>query len=293
MTDTWRLLIDPPANGATNMARDEAILSSHVAGAAQPTLRLYRWSPASLSLGRFQRAGAINRAACVHAGVAIVRRPSGGRALLHDAELTYAIIARADYALFGDQSILATYRQISLALLAGLRRLGVAAELTTATTDHRPPTTDHQPTTLIGNEATSRRWSVAGRRLSAACFDTPAAYELTVAGRKLVGSAQMRRAGSILQHGAIPLAPHVDRLAALLHNSPHDLGTKMIALDQAAGRRIEFDELADALIAGFRAAWGIHFECGTLSEHEQREEQRLIAEKYADDRWTYGEHNDS
>src|SRR3954470_2588897 len=128
--DTWRLLIDHPADGAANMARDEAILACHGGGAAQPTLRLYRWHPACLSLGRFQRADAIDRAACARAGVAIVRRPSGGRALLHHAELTYAIIVRADHPLFGDRSILATYRQISLALRAGLRRVGVDAELT-------------------------------------------------------------------------------------------------------------------------------------------------------------------
>jgi lipoate-protein ligase A len=299
--DTWRLLIDQPADGAANMARDEAILSCHagpwpkgrpssgVTGAAQPTLRLYRWRPACLSLGRFQRAGAVDRAACARAGVPIVRRPSGGRALLHDAELTYAIIVRADYSLFGDQSILATYRQISLALLAGLRRLGVAAELTPARRgDHRPPTTDHRPTTIVSSESTDCQSSVVGGRWSAACFDTSVAYELTVAGRKLAGSAQTRRAGSILQHGAIPLTPHAERLAALLHHPPDDLGTRMIALDQAAGRKIEFDELSDALIAGFRDAWSITFERRALSEREQREEQRLIAEKYTDDRWTYG-----
>src|SRR5215213_3919469 len=133
--DTWRLLIDRPADGAANMARDEAILACHGGGAAQPTVRLYRWHPACLSLGRFQRASAIDRDACARAGVSIVRRPSGGRALLHDQELTYAIIAPASHPLFGDQSILATYRQISLALLAGLRRLGVAAELAGATND--------------------------------------------------------------------------------------------------------------------------------------------------------------
>ena len=109
-----------------------------------------------------------------------------------------------------------------------------------------------------------------------------------MAGRKLAGSAQTRRAGSILQHGAIPLTPHAERLAALLHHPPDDLGAKMIALDQAAGRRIEFDELADALIAGFARCLGYPFERGELSAHEQREEQRLIAEKYTDERWTYG-----
>jgi lipoate-protein ligase A len=280
--DTWRLLIDQPADGAANMARDEAILSSHAGGAAQPTLRLYRWRPACLSLGRFQRAGAIDRAACARAGVAIVRRPSGGRALLHDAELTYAIVARADHSLFGDQSILATYRQISLALLAGLRRLGVAAELTPVARDERRRTKDESSSA----SSIVHRPSSFG---SAACFDTPAAYELTVAGRKLAGSAQTRRAGSILQHGAIPLTGHAERLAALLHHPPGELGTRMIALDQAAGRKIEYDELAGALIAGFGDVWDIGFERGRLSEQEQREEQRLIAEKYTHDRWTYGD----
>ena len=142
MHNTWRLLIDPPADGAANMARDEAILSCHAVGAMQPTLRLYRWRPACLSLGRFQRSSAVDRAACARAEVTIVRRPSGGRALLHDAELTYAIIARADYTLFGDQSILTTYRQISLALLAGLRRLGVPADLTPVSRDERRRTND-------------------------------------------------------------------------------------------------------------------------------------------------------
>ncbi len=291
--DTWRLLIDQPADGAANMARDEAILSSHADGASQPTLRLYRWRPACLSLGRFQRAGTIDQAACARAGVAIVRRPSGGRALLHDADLTYAIVVRADHSLFGDESILATYRQISLALLAGLRRLGIMAELAGATKDERRKTKD-QSSSIDTEESGSHKTfssSLVVRRSSpssAACFATPAAYELTVAGRKLAGSAQTRRAGSILQHGAIPLTPHAERLAALLHHPPDDLGTRMIALDQAAGRRIEFDTLADALIAGFRDALGIKFERGALSEHEQREEQRLIAEKYTDDRWTYG-----
>lgn len=278
-SDTWRLLIDHSADGAANMARDEAILSAQAAGAAPPTVRLYRWRPACLSLGRFQRADAIDRAACARAGIAIVRRPSGGRALLHDAELTYAVIAPAAHPLFDDRSILATYRQISLALLAGLRRLGVAAELT-------PARKNDERRTM--NEGKSNHRSSLVVHHSAACFDTPAAYELTVAGRKLAGSAQTRHGGSILQHGAIPLTAHAERLAALLRQPPADLGARMIALDQAAGRAIGFDELAEALIAGFRESWGITLERGALSEREQGEEQRLIDQKYSDDRWTYG-----
>ncbi|HEX9371094.1 MAG TPA: hypothetical protein VF897_08810, partial [Roseiflexaceae bacterium] len=89
--DTWRLLIDEPDCGAANMARDEAIAAAHADGATRPTLRLYRWRPACLSLGRFQPSDEVDRAACALMGVDVVRRPSGGRALLHDAELTYAV----------------------------------------------------------------------------------------------------------------------------------------------------------------------------------------------------------
>ncbi|HEU5101639.1 MAG TPA: biotin/lipoate A/B protein ligase family protein [Roseiflexaceae bacterium] len=293
MIDTWRLIIDEPADGATNMARDEALLATHAEGTTPPTLRLYRWRPACLSLGRFQRASAVDRSACARASVAIVRRPSGGRALLHDDELTYAIVARADHPLLGGESILAIYQRISLALLAGLRRLGVEAELTPVTKDQRRKTKDQSVSIDVHSlkpENDSHLSSVLGPSSlgSAACFDTPAAFELTVAGRKLVGSAQTRHAGSVLQHGAIPLAPHAARLAELLLQPPDDLGTRMITLNQALGRSVGFDEIAQALIAGFREQWGVPFEHGELSNCEQYEEQRLLAAKYADDRWTYG-----
>lgn len=263
MHHRWRLIIDLPADGATNMARDEALAA--LAEGAAPTLRLYAWQPACLSLGRFQRSRDLDRAACASAGVEVVRRPSGGRALLHDAELTYAVIAGEHHPLLGGQSILASYRAISLALLAGLRRLGVAAELT---------------------PASSERTAAAGH--SAACFDAPASYELTVRGRKLVGSAQTRRAGAILQHGAIPLAPHAARLPALLRGLPADLADRMIALDQAAGRAIGFGELAEAVVAGFAEAWGVAFEAGELSGRERAIERELRAEKYTSDAWTFG-----
>jgi lipoate-protein ligase A len=280
--EIWRLLIDDPAPGAANMARDEAIAAAHAAGAAPPTLRLYRWRPACLSLGRFQRSGEVDRAACARAGVAVVRRPSGGRALLHDAELTYAVVARADHPLLGGDSILASYRRISAALLAGLRRLGVDAELTPASQNaERRTMNDEHAVTVVQRSAFSVQ-------RSAACFDTPAAYELTVAGRKLAGSAQTRRGNVLLQHGAIPLAPHAARLATLLRDPPGDLGARMIALDEAAGRTIAFDELAGALIAGFAEAWRVAFERGELTGEERKQEQRLRMEKYEQEAWTYG-----
>ena len=131
------------------------------------------------------------------------------------------------------------------------------------------------------------RWPMVGGQWSAACFDAPSSYELTVAGRKLVGSAQTRRDGVLLQHGAIPLTPHAGRLAALLADPPADLDQKMIALDQARDRATGFDELAEALIAGFVESWGIVFEHGQLALEERQYEEQLRATKYTVDEWTF------
>jgi lipoate-protein ligase A len=281
MSATWRLLLDDFADGATNMARDEALATVHAASTTPPTLRLYRWRPDCLSLGRFQRGDAIDQEACARAGVDVVRRPSGGRALLHADELTYAVVARADHPLVAGDSIVASYRRISEALLGGLRGLGVEAELTPQRSVERRAQSAEQGNT----EGTLRSTLYALR--SAACFDMPASYELTVGGRKLVGSSQTRRAGIVLQHGAIPLSPHAARLAALLADPPDDLGYKMIALDQALGRSVGFDELAEALLAGFAAAWGVAFERGELTAEEHSTERRLCKEKYSTERWTY------
>lgn len=290
MNEHWRLIIDEPLDGPANMARDEALARAHAAGDTPPTLRLYAWRPACLSLGRFQRSAEIERAACAQAGVAIVRRPSGGRALLHDHELTYAVVAREDHPLLGGDSIMASYRQISQALLAGLRALGVPAELTPhRRRDDRRPTRDDQHATTDDRPGLDEPGQVlpSAGPSSAACFDAPASYELTVRGRKLVGSAQRRQAGVILQHGAIPLAPHAERLCALLLRPPPDLPQRMIALSEAAGRPIDFDTLAEALIDGFATIWGARFVPGQLSAAERALERELRENTYANDAWTF------
>lgn len=261
-----RLLIDEPLDGATNMARDAALLALLTRGAAPPTLRLYRWASPCLSLGRFQRVAAIDRAACAATGTQVVRRPSGGWALLHDDELTYALVLPTDSAL-GNGTIMKSYQQISAGLCEALRRLGAAAELMPP--GKRRPTTDE-------------------RRPTAACYDAPAAFELAVAGRKLVGSAQKRVGGALLQHGAIPFAPHAERLCALLHRPPHDLAQRMITLDEAIGRRTSYDEVAEALVAGCATAWGVAFTHGVWAAEELALAEELRTTTYADERWTWG-----
>jgi lipoate-protein ligase A len=310
VNERWRLLIDPPCDGAMNMARDEALLIGCAAGESPPTLRLYGWQPACLSLGRFQRNSAVNRAVCAEQGVHVVRRPSGGRALLHDEELTYAVAVCDTHPLFAGDSVLDAYRRISAALLLGLQRLGVAAELTPCTRrktedggrrtnderqrDERQRTEDEGRRTddaqLIGdairNTQHATRNTQHARRLSAACYDIPVSFEMTVMGRKLVGSAQARRDGAILQHGAIPFTPHADRLAALLVDAPPDLDARMVTLSEALDV-VTFDAVAQALVAGFTEAWGVKLDESGWTEAELRLADELYQTKYTSDEWTY------
>src|SRR5256714_4150073 len=186
----WRLLLDSPAAGAWNMAVDEVLLEGVVAGTAPPTLRFYGWTPPCLSLGYFQPFDAVNLDGCRALGVDVVRRPTGGRAILHDRELTYSVVLPAS-TLGHDGGVLPSYRRLSLALQDGLRRLGV-------------------PATLAPESA--------GRSAAhgAVCFDRPSAPEILLHGRKLVGSAQMRRGGGPLQPGSILIWPRLDTPLACL-----------------------------------------------------------------------------
>ncbi len=191
--DTWRLLVDAPASGAWNMAVDEVLLDGVAAGTTPPTLRFYAWTPPCLSLGYFQPFEVVDLDGCRALGVEVVRRPTGGRAILHDRELTYSVALPAS-ALGHDGGVLPSYHRLSLALQDGLRRLGVPATLA--------------PESAGGAAAHGP-----------VCFDRPSAHEILLQGRKLVGSAQVRRGGGLLQHGSILIEPRLDKLMACLHRT--------------------------------------------------------------------------
>src|SRR6202162_4119500 len=187
----WRLLLDPPASGAWNMAVDEVLLDGVANGSAPPTVRFYEWAPPCLSLGYFQAFEVVDVDGCRRLGVDVVRRPTGGRAILHDRELTYRVAL--PLRLLGDDGgVLPSYHRLSLALECGLKRLGVPVVLAPEAAAQASP--DHGPV----------------------CFDQPAAHEILLDGRKLVGSAQVRRATAILQHGSILIEPRIERLLACL-----------------------------------------------------------------------------
>jgi lipoate-protein ligase A len=255
----WRLIDTPPAPGAWNMAVDEMLAASVAAGGA-PVLRFYRWEPACLSLGRNQPArGRYDLAALAAAGIDVVRRPTGGRAVLHRRELTYSVAAPV--ALLGPQR--AAYAAVNRALVAGLRRLGAAASL--------------QP----GTGARAPHPSLAP------CFAEPVEGEVVAAGRKLVGSAQRLLDGVLLQHGSLPLHDDQSAVAAfLLDRDPSAAEAPPATLAGVLGREPEWAELTAALAAGWEESLGAILSPDALTEVEAAA-AREAAERYAGPAWTW------
>ena len=260
----WRLLVTEPCDGATNMAIDEAVLLARIQGLAPSTVRFFSWSPPTVSLGYSQPLDdRINLAACRELGVGLVRRPTGGSAIYHDTadrEVTYSVVALAsDFEGAGD--LLETYRWIGEGLTAGLRKLGAAAEMVPIV---KPEDPSAPP---------------------AFCFARTGSYEIEVAGKKLVGSAQRRQTGAFLQHGSILLEADQARLRQLFPREGDPLAG-MTTLEDALGRRPAFDEVVQTLTLGFRETHGLELSSGGLGEAEETLMQRLIREKYGTDAWT-------
>ncbi len=269
----WRLVIDDqPRSGAANMAIDQAIAEACATGDSLPTLRFYQWLPPAVSLGRHQPHAEINHSAAAAAGYEVVRRPTGGRAILHTDEFTYSVAApQGELRLAG--GVMDAYLNISNALLAGLRQMGVAAQKAPASVR-------------------------AGNDVSAACFEVPSAYEITAGGRKLIGSAQSRRAGYVLQHGSLPLSGAITRLIDLLVLEPDaarslraELESRACTLAQAINvtdddPKVQFASVCRVMRQGFEETLALTFKTTQLTSYEMRRASALIREQFANDEWT-------
>jgi lipoate-protein ligase A len=266
----WRFLNTGSGEAAMNMALDEAMLLLHEAGETPPTLRVYGWQAPTLSLGYAQHsAKEVNLDACRHYGVTVVRRPTGGRAVLHDDEVTYSVVMPLTL-VDGAQTLTEHYRRIGLALSAALRQVGVPVHLARP---QRPATTRHTPT-------------------SPACFAALSRYELSVNGKKLVGSAQKRAQHALLQHGSIPLTLDRQRLFHCLHVPPEqrsllvqDAYTTMTAVHEVATAPVCLAELHGALRRSFATTFGVALIEGTLLAAEWCLAQQLRTTKYATATW--------
>ncbi len=250
------------------MAVDEAIAQAIAASAVVPTLRFYAWTPPAVSLGRNQAVAGIDLGRCVARGYDVVRRPTGGRAILHTDEMTYSIVAAPDHPLMQGY-VLDSYLRISHGLVAGLRRLGIDAE--------EAPGTNR-----------------AGPDVSAACFEVPSAYEIVAGGRKILGSAQARRAASVLQHGSLPLVGDLTRVVDCLAFDDEaerealraSLQGHAATVEELLGRVVPYEEAVEAMAAGMVEALGIELVEGELTEQEQAWTCELVRDKYQHDSWT-------
>lgn len=254
----WRLVETPPAPGAWNMAVDQALADGVQAG-GPPVLRVYRWRPPCLSLGRNQPTDGYDRDEIRRRALDVVRRPTGGRAVLHHRELTYSVTVR-EGALGGPRD---AYAAVNRALVAGLRRLGVDARVHAGGTGRAPLPS------------------------LAPCFEVPVEGEVTAGGRKLVGSAQRTEDGVLLQHGSLPIEDDQGAVAALLRREARSAPAPPPAtLAALLGGAPAWDTLVEALAAGWRDALGVG-----LGEDGMTDEERSAADRhrarYEDPAWTW------
>jgi lipoate-protein ligase A len=268
--EPWRLLRQPPAKGAWNMAVDETLLERVISGISAPVLRLYTWQPACLSLGQAQPAADVDRGRLDAAGWELVRRPTGGRAILHAEELTYAVIAPLGDPTVGG-ALLESYLKISTALKAALALLGLAV-----------------------NAREDAGAAQAARSRNPVCFEEPSSYEILHEDRKMLGSAQARRGNAFLQHGTLPLSGDITRITQVL-SFPDDaarteaagkLQVSAVTLEKALGRPVSWDQAAAAFQQGFSQALALDFLESELDRQELALAGKLQQEKYAAEAWT-------
>jgi lipoyl(octanoyl) transferase len=261
----WRFLDFQRYNAFENMAIDEAIFRETIRNKKSPTIRFYGWMPAAVSIGYFQNIEEeINLEKCRAAGVDIVRRPSGGKAVFHCAEITYSVIACNKEALF-PTDISGTYKIISRCLASGLADLGIETVL-----------------------------AEAGRTLhdadfKACCFSVPSRNELLVSGRKICGSAQIRSSGGFLQHGSILMAFDPVQTASFLlpmrtADQLQKLRDSVAAVNEEVSNPVDEKEICTSLKKGFTAVLGREIIEGRLTSAEEELAGSLI-QRYSDSKW--------
>ncbi len=276
----WRLIITPPAHGALNMAVDESILEHIGRGEAVPTLRLYAWNPPCLSLGHAQSFSDVDIHRLKQRGWEVVRRATGGRAILHTDELTYSVIAPSNEPSV-EGSILESYNRLAQALLFAVKNLELPVEMKEGVT---------QDVVLTG-EAVSKDGIL---RNNPVCFEVPSTYEITVDGKKLIGSAQARKKEGVLQHGSLPLTGDLTRICQALvfenesarEQASQRLLQRATTVESALGVEISWEKAAQAFVHAFEAQLGLSFERGELSASESERAEELVKEKYAHPAWT-------
>jgi lipoyl(octanoyl) transferase len=237
---TWRLLDHGPCSPSWNMSVDAALHRSHAEAGGPPTLRFYQWSQPTLSLGAGQKLPAWLSLERLHSlGVALVRRPTGGRAVIHGGDLTYAVVAGEREGF--PRSVTQVYRRLCRGLQAGLARLGIEVL----------PGTPR----CLNNDSFN-------------CFGGVAGGDLSWQGKKFVGSAQVWQGRTFLQHGAILLNSQDETWRLLLSASDHEISIPMVSLSEILGAPPSLSDLKTALLQGFQAELDLSFQAGDFTPWE-------------------------
>ncbi|OLN23341.1 octanoyltransferase [Domibacillus antri] len=273
--ETWAFLDTGNHSAAYNMAVDEALLDWHSKGEIPPVVRFYGWEPAALSIGYFQKAEKeVDFDALRRHNLGFVRRPTGGRGVLHEHELTYSVIVSEEHPEM-PAGVTEAYRVISEGVLQGFRALGLEAEFAV-------PRTEEEKASLKNPR-------------SSVCFDAPSWYELVVEGRKVAGSAQTRQKGVILQHGSILLDIDEDKLFSLFHYSNERVKEriqrafkeKAVAINALRSERVTLDEARTAFKKGFEQGLHIDLEPLTLTEEQIQQIDMIQKERYENREWNF------
>ncbi len=252
--DRWFLLVSPGSTGADNMALDETLLDRAERGAA-PALRLYSFDPPAITIGAHQDpARSLDLDAVRADGVDVVRRITGGRALLHAGELTYCVAAGLRGGRF-EGGPAASYRRISEALALALRSIGVDAS--------------------VSRGGEERERSGAPRP----CLSSVTRWELSAGGRKIAGSAQRTTAAAFLQHGSILLRPGSERIARYMKGACAPLEGRVTNVREELGRDAGAEELGKAIAGAFRTVFGVVWEPLVLDASEREGVERLARAK--------------
>ncbi|MDD4857635.1 MAG: lipoate--protein ligase family protein [Candidatus Krumholzibacteria bacterium] len=253
--DRWSFLDSAAAPGAENMALDEMLLEEAALRRA-PVLRLYSFDPPAVTIGYHQDPARILDMDAMRAdGLDCVRRITGGRALLHEGELTYCVVAPAGAGCLGTDAA-GAYLRISEALAAAIRSLGVDAEVTR------------------GRESVGR-----GSGAAQPCLASTTRYELAVRGRKIAGSAQRKTATAFLQHGSILMRPGSSRIVRYLLGARGSLEDRVTSIEGELARSVDEQALRAAIAGAFLGVFDVEWEPLRLSERDRGEIASRAAEK--------------
>jgi len=251
MRAAFRVIDSGPQSASLNMATDEAILVGFINGVSPATLRFYSFSPSAITIGRFQNASDQLLSETVNCGLSLVRRPTGGRAVVHNGDFTYSVVAATDDSLFGGSTI-ETYRKISERLAQAFKELGA--------------------------DVTAEPNPGGKYQRSASCFDSTVTYELKLGREKIAGGAQVRQSGAFLQQGSIALSrPEYDFERLFGGGSRPPTGLSLLL-----GKRVSYEEVRMAIQNSF----GRTMRADTLNEFELARREELLS-KYESSGWNY------